>query len=60
MFSPTYSLLLAMQVATARVAKAVKAEIPCVDDDVGKLEDIGDKTKKKLADVQAAAEAAGV
>ena len=30
------------------MAKAVKAEIPCVDDPVSKLEDIGDKTQKKL------------
>lgn len=48
------------QVATARVAKAQKAEIPCVDDPVSKLEDIGDKTSQKLLDVQSAAEAAGV
>lgn len=53
-------VLLCMQVATARVAKAVKAEIPCVDDPVSKLEDIGEKTSKKLQDVQSAAESAGV
>lgn len=47
------------QVATPRVAKAVKAEIPCVDDPVGKLEDIGDKTKEKLNDLPAAAETCG-
>ncbi|KAL3138459.1 PSII 6.1 kDa protein, variant 2 [Trebouxia sp. C0010 RCD-2024] len=46
-------------VATPRVAKAVKAEIPCVDDLVGKLEDIGDKTKDKLANLAAAAETCG-
>ena len=46
--------------ATPRVAKAVKAEIPCVDDPVSKLEDIGEKTQKKLADIQAAAETCGV
>ena len=51
---------LCLQVATARVAKAVKAEIPCVDDLVSKLEDIGEKTCKKLMDVQVAAETAGV
>lgn len=45
--------------ATPRVAKAVKAEIPCVDDPVGKLEDIGDKTKEKLNDLPAAAETCG-
>lgn len=45
--------------ATPRVAKAVKAEIPCVDDLVGKLEDIGDKTKDKLANLAAAAETCG-
>ena len=45
--------------ATPRVAKAVKAEIPCVDDPVGKLEDIGDKTKEKLNDLAAAAETCG-
>ena len=42
------------------MAKAVKAEIPCVDDPVSKLEDIGEKTQKKLADIQAAAETCGV
>lgn len=42
------------------MAKAVKAEIPCVDDLVSKLEDIGEKTCKKLMDVQVAAETAGV
>ncbi|KAL0051109.1 hypothetical protein WJX82_002198 [Trebouxia sp. C0006] len=47
-------------VATPRVAKAVKAEIPCVDDPVSKLEDIGEKTQKKLLDIQAAAESSGV
>ncbi|KAL0030645.1 hypothetical protein WJX77_000555 [Trebouxia sp. C0004] len=47
-------------VATPRVAKAVKAEIPCVDDPVSKLEDIGEKTQKKLLDIQVAAESAGV
>ena len=46
--------------ATPRVAKAVKAEIPCVDDPVSKLEDIGEKTQKKLLDIQAAAESSGV
>ncbi|KAL3143125.1 PSII 6.1 kDa protein [Trebouxia sp. C0009 RCD-2024] len=46
-------------VATPRVAKAVKAEIPCVDDLVGKLEDIGEKTKDKLANLAAAAETCG-
>ena len=45
--------------ATPRVAKAVKAEIPCVDDPVGKLEDIGDKTKDKLMNLMAAAETCG-
>lgn len=45
--------------ATPRVAKAVKAEIPCVDDLVGKLEDIGEKTKDKLANLAAAAETCG-
>ena len=45
--------------ATPRVAKAVKAEIPCVDDPVGKLEDIGDQTKKKLSDLPAAADICG-
>ena len=45
--------------ATPRVAKAVKAEIPCVDDPVSKLEDIGDKTQKKLMDIPAAAETCG-
>ena len=38
----------------------MKAEIPCVDDPVSKLEDIGDKTQKKLQDIQAAAETCGV
>lgn len=38
----------------------MKAEIPCVDDLVSKLEDIGDKTHKKLQDIMAAAEACGV
>lgn len=42
------------------MAKAVKAEIPCVDDPVSKLEDIGEKTQKKLLDIQAAAESSGV
>jgi len=42
------------------VAKAVKAEIPCVDDPVSKLEDIGEKTQKKLLDIQVAAESSGV
>ncbi len=46
--------------ATPRVAKAVKAEIPCVDDPVSKLEDIGEKTQKKLLDIQAAADSCGV
>ena len=42
------------------MAKAVKAEIPCVDDPVSKLEDIGEKTQKKLLDIQVAAESSGV
>lgn len=37
----------------------MKAEIPCVDDLVGKLEDIGEKTKDKLANLAAAAETCG-
>ena len=52
-------VMLLSQVATPRVAKAVKAEIPCVDDPVGKLEDIGDQTKKKLSDLPAAADICG-
>ena len=49
-----------VKVATPRVAKAVKAEIPCVDEPVTRLEDIGNQTQKKLLDVQAAAETCGV
>lgn len=37
----------------------MKAEIPCVDDSISKLEDIGEKTQKKLADIRAAAETCG-
>ena len=45
--------------ATPRVAKAVKAEIPCEDDLVGKLEDIGDQTRRKLSDLHAAVDTCG-
>lgn len=47
-------------VATARVKGAAKAEIPHVDDNVGKLEGLGVQTQKKLEDIAAAATAAGV
>jgi hypothetical protein len=47
-------------VATARVKGAVKAEIPHVDDHISKLEGLGVQTQKKLEDIAAAAEAAGV
>jgi hypothetical protein len=47
-------------VATARVKGAAKAEIPHIDDNIGKLEGLGVQTQKKLEDISAAATAAGV
>ncbi len=47
-------------VATARVKGAAKAEIPHIDDNIGKLEGLGVQTQKKLEDITAAAAAAGV
>jgi hypothetical protein len=50
----------APQVATQRVKTAVKAEIPHVDDPVGKLANVGAQTREKLLDIESAAAAAGV
>ncbi|KAL4539615.1 hypothetical protein Ndes2437B_g02021 [Nannochloris sp. 'desiccata'] len=47
-------------VATARVKGAAKAEIPHIDDNIGKLEGLGVQTQKKLEDITAAAAAANV
>jgi len=47
-------------VATARVKGAAKAEIPHIEDNIGKLEGLGVQTQKKLEDITAAAAAAGV
>jgi hypothetical protein len=47
-------------VATARVKGAAKAEIPHINDNIGKLEGLGVQTQKKLEDITAAATAAGV
>lgn len=46
-------------VATRRVRPANKADVPLVDDHVSKIEHIGRETVKKLADLHAAAAAAG-
>ncbi len=48
------------QVATPRVRTAVKAVIPHVDDHVSKLQSLGVMTQNKLADISAAAAAAGI
>ncbi len=48
------------QVATPRVRTAVKAVIPHVDDHVSKLQSLGVMTQNKLADIGAAAAAAGI
>ncbi|KDD74522.1 hypothetical protein H632_c1256p0, partial [Helicosporidium sp. ATCC 50920] len=47
-------------VATARVKGAAKAEIPHVDDHVSRIECVGVQTQRKLEDIRAAGEAAGV
>ena len=47
------------QVATSRV-KGVKLEVPLLDDHVSKIECVGVETQKKLEDIRAASEAAGV
>ncbi|CAL8462805.1 g2338 [Coccomyxa elongata] len=47
-------------VATPRVRTAVKAVIPHVDDHVSKLQSLGVMTQNKLADIGAAAAAAGI
>ena len=47
-------------VATPRVRSAVKADVPVVTDHVSKLNAVGPQTVAKLADVSAAAAAAGL
>ena len=46
--------------ATPRVRTAIKADIPCVDDHVSKLNSVGPQTQAKLAAIGAEAAAAGL
>lgn len=47
-------------VATSRVRSASKVEIPHLDDSVSRIEGVGLQTQRKLADIAAAAVAAGL